>query len=422
MAEPQKAPQSDPWVEQAKNFQPTTQGETASAPASGNDDWKVWQQNAGVDNQPETIHGNFQKAFDELATPPKFDYEHPGMSAAQDFGAGVIGLMTPIFHPQKTLDTASKLLTGSTADKMSVLKPMARAFMEDPDAQALAQLPGLMAGGAGGAAEDAASDLGNAVERGGLNLGNDVLGAKGPKPFKYGANPARGAYEEGVLPALSRHSAAMALEKAIPNVGERISDKVMLGASQPSANLIPSVEKPITDAANVASGFGGGKPLDPIANLWASMEEKAPDASAPIYGKGAPTDVTAPDLWHSIRNLDKNTRFNPDPEVEGVNELRRDIRGGLRGNLEDAVPGLKPDSQRYGDLKSAEESLGRVMHGGMSFRKMMDLPMTAAESTVGKGMYSGGRAMQAAAPAAGMAMRSAPAATLMNDLRKKKEQ
>jgi hypothetical protein len=264
-----------------------------------------------------------------------------------------------------------------------------------------------------------ASSALEAIGRGGLELGNSVLGARGPKPFKYGANPARGAYEEGILPALSRHSAAMKLEDAIPNVGQRISDKVMAGGTAPQGDIANSIENPITEAGNVMSGFGGGKPLDPVTNLWASMEEKAPNANAPIYGKGAPADIPAPDLWHSIRNLDKNTRFNPDPEVEGVNELRRDIRGGLRGNLEDAVPGLKPETQRYADLKSGEESLGRVLHGGMSLRKMMDLPMTAAESTVGRGMYEAGKMSPAAAAAAPVGR----AAGLLNYLRNKdKEQ
>jgi hypothetical protein len=312
-----------------------------------------------------------------------------------------------------------------------------------------------------------ASSALEAIGRGGLELGNSVLGARGPKPFKYGANPARGAYEEGILPALSRHSAAMKLEDAIPNVGQRISDKVMAGGNAPLADIARSIESPVNEARSVIEGPGGGnRSVEPIEALRSSMERRAPGANRPIYGSNAGTpfspeeahaaitrpvrlalpapseeiplanspDVegrlsepqgflrrapqypeseqpsplsnlthpyaTASDLWRTIQNLDKNTRFNPDPEVEGVNELRRDMRGDLRGNLEDAVPGLKPETQRYADLKLAEESLGRVLHGGMSLRKMMDLPMTAAESTVGYGMYEAGKMSPAAAAAA----------------------
>lgn len=200
-----------------------------------------------------------------------------------------------------------------------------------------------------------------------------------------------------------------------------MSNAVMGGGDVPVAKIGSSIEKPITQAADVMSGFGGGKPLDPIAKLWASMEEKAPGAGAPIYGPNAPANVSAPDLWRSIQNLDKNTRFNPDPEVEGVNELRRGIRGSLRGNLEEAVPGLKPISQRYADLKGAEEALDRTMHSGSGLSKMVKIPMFPIESGVGKAMFRGGQGMQLVSPFARAGIQSAPVATLMNDPRKKKE-
>lgn len=40
-----KAPQTDPWVEAAKNYKAAPQSE--AAPASGNNDWKLWQENNG---------------------------------------------------------------------------------------------------------------------------------------------------------------------------------------------------------------------------------------------------------------------------------------------------------------------------------------------------------------------------------------
>ena len=131
--------------------------------------------------------------------------------------------------------------------------------------------------------------------------------------------------------------------------------------------------------------------------------------------------ATAPDIWKTIQNLDKNTRFNPDPEVEGVNELRRDIRGGLRSNLEQATPGLKPLTQRYGDLKGAEEALDKSMFGGTTLSRMAKVPMFPIESTIGKAMYRGGRALQGAAPLARVGMQSAPVASFLNTLRKKEK-
>lgn len=40
-----KAPQTDAWAEAAKNYKAAPQGE--AAPAGGNDDWKLWQENGG---------------------------------------------------------------------------------------------------------------------------------------------------------------------------------------------------------------------------------------------------------------------------------------------------------------------------------------------------------------------------------------
>jgi hypothetical protein len=145
----------------------------------------------------------------------------------------------------------------------------------------------------------------------------------------------------------------------------------------------------------------------PQGVLRRAMDFPESDEPSPLSDLRHP-HATAPDVWRTIQNIDKNTRFNPDPEVEGVNELRRHMRGGLRGNLEDAVPGLKPLSQRYGDLKIVEEVLDRSMHGGTSLRKMVSVPTFPIESTVGHAMYETGKAMahpevfENAAPAMGV--------------------
>ena len=357
-----------------------------------------------------------QRAFDNMVTPDprREEWQNPVKTGVDRFSMGVAGNVLPLIaHPLKSIGGAVSSVGHALANNpgnpvgagLDLVRPMIESgvenYQQNGPAKAIPQMlgqgVGMWATGevGGGVAAPIARGIARTVaptlERVGLGLGNDVLGAKGAKPFKYDANPARGAYEEGVLPAMSKHSAAMNLEKALPQVGQRISDKVMSGGSAPSSDIAHSIEQPIQDAGNVMAGFGGGKPLDPVTNLWASMEEKAPNASTPIYGNSAPENVPAPDLWHSIRNLDKNTRFNPDPEVEGVNELRRDIRGGLRGNLEDAVPGLKPETQRYSDLKSAEGSLDRTMHGGMTLNKMLTIPMTPIESTAGAALYRSGK-------------------------------
>jgi hypothetical protein len=59
---------------------------------------------------PRSMLKNLQGAFDELATPPPFDVHHPISSGAQDFGAGVFGLLSPLMHPVQTGKTAVGLL------------------------------------------------------------------------------------------------------------------------------------------------------------------------------------------------------------------------------------------------------------------------------------------------------------------------
>jgi hypothetical protein len=404
------------------------------AVVAGGGDWfaqNAPKSSAPSSTDPSDTRNGLQRAFDSFAAPRMASDEgtpHPFPRAAENVARGAVGgFGAPFIHPLQTIkgmaDIGNAATSGNALQMADALHipEMVESVREHP-AETAESAAGNALGGAalGEVLPRVIGPVAGAVERGGLELGNNALGARGPKPFKYGANPARGAFEEGVLPALSKHSAGMKLEHALPDAGQRISDAVMgSGSTVPAASIVNSIEKPIMDTGEVMSGFGGGKPLDPVTNLWASTEEKAPNASAPIYGPNAPANVAAPDLWHSIRNLDKNTRFNPDPEVEGVNELRRDMRGGLRGNLEDAVPGLKPLTQRYQDLSSAQEALERTMHSGTGLRRAMDVPMFPLESTVGRGMYEAGKIgplSHAFAPAA-------PVSSLIESLRdKKKEQ
>ena len=484
----------------------------------------------------------FDKAFVEpQMAPPNESVGHHIVRGMSNFGGGAIGAATaPFLHPVKTLAGIGGLVTEPVEAMVhpgqDEVSQMAKGVMEHPEEG----LESLLGGAVGGAVlGEGAGGLSRAMaaptERGGLNLGNMALGARGPKPFKYGANPARGAFEEGVLPAMSKHSAAMKVENALPQAGQRISDAVMHGAPVPLDDIANSIESPVRGARGIIEGPGGGnRSSEPLNALQESMQRRAPGASRPIYGPGAgdpytapeaaqamsrrsplllpspeediplhsspvvrgrpsrpiilegnratprefppygintppepetyggmnaqqymgerpgtmggggqPQGVlrqratypesnapsplsdlrhphaTAPDVWRTIQNIDKNTRFNPDPEVEGVNELRRDIRGGLRGNLEEAVPGLKPLSQRYGDLKGAQESLERTLHSGTSLRKMASVPMFPIESTVGRGMYGTGKLMAKGIPKAlGIA---SPTAGFMSQMRKKEQ-
>lgn len=104
---PQSQTQSDPWAEAAKNYKPSA--DSGSAPAGGNDDWKIWQQ--GGDDTPEqgtgVVNGLKQGASDLIGgiTSLPHALAHPidtinamsdqqsalGDRAAQDFKTGHYG-------------------------------------------------------------------------------------------------------------------------------------------------------------------------------------------------------------------------------------------------------------------------------------------------------------------------------------------
>ena len=531
---PTQPAQSDPWQEAAKNFR-STSSEEASSPKSNGEDWKLWQPDS-YDPSQHSVPQNFQRAFDQLTgDSPTFDNSKGvGYNASvplQNLGVGLLKMLSPALHPVQALKAFVGPHGGGIPDTLLSNWPQTKSAFKwgasHPVEAAYQTIPSLMDPEA---AENAVKGVGEATERGGLNLGNAALGARGPKLFKFGMNPARGAYEEGVLPAMSKHSASMKISPALERVGKKMSDMVDSGGNVPLKANARAIESPANEIRSVMQGpGGGGRSISPVEDLIHSMEARAPGASAPIYGPHAGTPFTAEeavqhisrtpqralpppteeiplakipyhpgslskpitiegnrpmprefpsyganpptmqadlgdipgeagpiadnvepwgerfngmkfnehmgevpgtrgggghgavqgvlrrpmvfspsdeptgltdlrhphssarDTWKTIQNIDKNTRFNPDPEVEGLNEVRREMRGGLRGNLEEAVPGLRPVSTRYGDLKAAEEALDRTMHSGTGLAKMAKIPGFPLESGVGKMMYRVGK-------------------------------
>ena len=275
-----------------------------------------------------TMAQNFQRAYDELATPPQFDIHHPFSTGMQALGSGAIGLMSPIFHPSATLDAAAKLLGGSTADKMSVLRPMAHAFMQNPVGQGISAIPGLATAAMGGEGESLARGIGRATERGGLDLGNAAMGARGARDFQYGLNPAQGAYESGALPALSKHGTSMSLSRKLPPLGEDIAQTVKGGSPIPLERIRGSIESPLSEASAVAQGPGVGGLTDPhIEAVRASMARKAPLAERPVYGPGAGTPFTADEAMQAI--MGRGPRLLPAPMEDVPLHNAPDVEGKL---------------------------------------------------------------------------------------------
>lgn len=183
---------------------------------------------------------------------------------------------------------------------------------------------------------------------------------------KYGQSPGRGILSSGIGGS-TRKGLLGKIEAAKDVTGGMIGDVVNsadTNANAPaltSKGIRPSIEGPIAKRIGEVTGPGQTTANPEVAydTFRQSMTKTAPGAKAPIYGDAAPDVVLPSDVWKTTKNIDKNTRFNPDPEVESANEIKRDVRGGLRRQLESVDPNIKPLSRNYGDLSSAETAIER---------------------------------------------------------------
>ena len=401
---------------------------------------------------PGDNRNGFQRTLDNLTTPDprREEWQGPVHNAADSFSRGVAENVLPfISHPLKSGLGVLKSLggaivnSGGTAEGFvgELAKPMIESAVQDyQDRGPALAIPHMVGQGTGawatgelgGAAakpvlSSIASKVAPIMERTGLKIGNSAVDS-GLSSYAHGHNPARGLYDADVLPSLSPRSTMLKMENALPGIGERISGPIEASQAQiPLRSLADSIERPISSARGVANGPGiGGLPESTIDNIHASMFKKAPEASRPIYGPdaGIPYPSATPsDVWKTIRNLDEKTRYrmNQPPEIENANELQGNIRGGLRGNLEEAVPEIREPSRIYGDMQASRPGLNRVMNRGASLRSLFDVPMYPLETTVGNGLYKAGRNLPSLGQTAGEGARYlSPAAALIQELQKKK--
>lgn len=260
----------------------------------------------------------------------------------------------------------------------------------------------------------APAQAGSSLQEAGLGRINRYLGA-GVKDLKNGNNPARAVINEAPWVPLSRGSVARSIDTAAPKVGQQLSSTIQAADVNPNATPItkqsvaPSIAGPIAARSGEIMGPGGNSNVAPLQTLQDSFNEPAPGTSGPIAGPIAPATIAPTDLWKTIQNVDKNTNFSTDPEVEGVNEVRRDIRGGLRKNLESADPNIKPLSQRYADIKAAQNVLERKpsansgatfsiphMAGKVLNAAPIQVPLGRAVNTIGGAVSAVGRVLNPA--------------------------
>ena len=379
----------------------------------------------------------FQRAVDKAASPDSPQVRAtrgPVSNALNDLGRGATEMLfSPIAHPIQTVTglakTAGKLAMHhdpiDPENPLTNIVPSVVNDFKDNGAQeaiphligqaAGAYAGGELTGGIGSAALKPLKAASNPMVRAGMDTLNAYAGQTLPM-IRRGQSPGAALLDEGLVPAMSRHSIVQGVENAAKNRGSQIGSLVDNSPSRISLDkTAPAVDNPINAAKGIVEGPGGNKNVGPLETLRSSMSDVAPGAKTPAYRSPMamkppqsfdPTaaihnirtpqgtaDVSAPDLWRTIQNIDRNTRFNPDPEVEGLNEIKRDVRGNLRPILEDAVPGLKPLSSKYSDLMAAQEALERTGKPGKFTlsRSALGTPVTTG---TGAALVNTGKALQ----------------------------
>jgi len=333
-------------------------------------------------------------------------------------GAGALGLPQPAAHPAVNMQSSalSPSLYGSRllGDAKALVSPLLhipsqiasypgfvdpskqggpiQTYQDNPDkGQGLANAltdtgVGLGTGKLLGKAPEIAAKSGALLQDAGSSLLNSKFGPT-MKEIGRGANPGRGMLEAGIGPTLTKGSLSGKVADAQNAIGSRIGDAVTnadQNASAPpiySQDLASHITSPINKAVGSLNGPFGTAPTEPYETMRGKLGNTAPGATKPIFGPDAPAEVLPSDLWKHIQNLDQNTRFNTNPEVESVNETRRDIRQGLRPALESVDPSIRPLSRTYSDLLTADNAIDRSQSPSMIPRGLSSVVDSTLKST-----------------------------------------
>jgi hypothetical protein len=377
--------------------------------------------------------------------------------AEQVAGRAMQTLLSPVLHPLATLKGVGGMVREAAlgSPESPLYNPAALAVKPGPLEQRAEEFsdewnksPALALENAGGdaigtveggrAAEGAFDASKPLLKKAGTVLENTAQGnlnrvfRPSTKEILRDENPGRGMLRSGIGPTLSKGNLATKLENASDAVGSRIGEAVERADHNANAPVIQSdtpqgpfassqrlsppidpdiprltsfstkepIEAPIQSAIDRIEGPGGTTPRQPYDDLRQSMTRKAPGATAPIYGAEAPETVLPSDLWKTIRNIDENTRFHTDPEVESVNETRRSIRGGLRPILDATDPAIPGLSHTYSDLQAARTAVPRssspVLRPRGLFGQLTDATInsTPVNTTISSGIYRLGRGLR----------------------------
>ena len=238
---------------------------------------------------------------------------------------------------------------------------------------------------------------------------------------RFGRNPGQAIVDEGIVAtghADLLDKIAVKKEEVGVIIGNTLKNAAKAGKV---IDAKAAIEKPINDAVqDVISGKieGGDAMIQKLEELRNQLLSVRQLQNGKLVVTGAKNMTLAPDAAHALkRQIGDGTKWSDDAMTRAVNDVKRSIYRNLNDEIEKAVPGVKADQMRYGNLLEAEKSAERELarreaRNSFSFTDYI----LAAGSGLGELLRSGNTA-EGVAAAAGMAtaaraMRSPLAKTL----------
>jgi hypothetical protein len=192
--------------------------------------------------------------------------------------------------------------------------------------------------------------VGASAAESGIDRINKTVGAL-QADFKHGSNLGRGYLENGIGPSHSMRSIATKADSALSEVGDKIGqsyDKAN-GVIIPVPDVIDALAKPLRNAHDLESGFGGSGNTAALEDYATRLKPELSKA----YAKGG---FTPKELFDLKQKLTKNINWKSSSDLETkLNNVREAQYGGLTDVLNDAVPGVRPLNQAYSDLKTLKK-------------------------------------------------------------------
>lgn len=181
-----------------------------------------------------------------------------------------------------------------------------------------------------------------------------------PKGYNYGRDPGAGVVAEG-LTGITKQGLLDNISGRLADIGDNINTHL----SDPAVNKpVVDISTAVTDPLNTMEAAAiKGKKLD-LANRLADLRSRltndyARNANGDLVSTG-PTKLTGltPREANAIKqDIGEMAKWTGKPEVDELSPAVHQIYRGINDQIEQAAPGIKDINQRYGELKSAQDSL-----------------------------------------------------------------